>query len=114
MDAIRAIADKRGEKVTVLRTGRSGGSQLPVWRQIIVDALDHAIEVADVDEPGCLGTALLAGVGIGCWADLESAIQGTVQVTTRSTPDPDRVALYRDLRSTFNETYLALESHLYH
>jgi xylulokinase len=114
MDAIRAIADKRGEQVTVLRTGRSGGSQLPVWRQIIADALDHAIEVADVDEPGCLGAALLAGVGIGCYADLESAIQGTVQVTTLSSPDPTSAALYGDLRITFNETYIALESHLYH
>jgi len=114
MDAIRAIADKRGEQVAVLRTGRSGGSQLPVWRQIITDALDHAIEVADVDEPGCLGAALLAGVGIGCYADLESAIHKTVKATTLSRPDPTNAALYRDLRSTFNETYHALESHLYH
>jgi xylulokinase len=114
MDAIRAIADKRGEQVTVLRTGRSGGCQLPVWRQIIADALDHAIEVADVDEPGCLGAALLAGVGIGRYADLASAIQGAVKATSLSTPDPTRAALYGELRSTFNETYLALESHLYH
>jgi xylulokinase len=114
MDAIQAIAHKRGERVNVLRTGKSGGSQISVWRQIIADALDQALEVADVDEPGCLGAALLAGVGIGCYEDLESAIQGTVQVTTRSTPDPTRAALYRDLRSTFNKTYHALESQLYH
>jgi xylulokinase len=114
MDAIIAIADKRGEQVTVLRTGRSGGSQLSVWRQIIADALDHAIEVADVDEPGCLGAALLAGVGTGCYADLESAIHKTVKATTVSTPNPTSAALYRDLRSTFNQTYRALESHLYH
>ncbi len=113
MDAIRAIADERGEQVTVLRTGKSGGSQLPVWRQIIADALDHAIEVVDVDEPGCRGAALLAGVGAGCYADLESAIEATVRVTTRSAPDPTTAALYGDLRRTFNETYHALESHLY-
>ena len=114
MDAIQAIAHKRGEQVNVLRTGKSGGSQLTVWRQIIADALDHALDVADVDEPGCLGAALLAGVGVGHYENLESAIQGTVQITTRSLPDPARVALYRDQRSVFNETYHALESHLYH
>jgi xylulokinase len=114
MDAIQAIARERGEPVNLLRTGKSGGSQLSVWRQIIADALNQAIEVADVDEPGCLGAALLAGVGIGCYADLESAIKGTVQVTTRSEPDPTTAALYRDLRNTFNKTYQALESHLYH
>jgi xylulokinase len=113
MDAIQAIAHKRGEQVTVLRTGKSGGRQLSLWRQIIADALDQALEVVDVDEPGCLGAALLAGVGVGCYADLESAIQRVVQVTTRSTPDATRAGLYRDLRSTFNETYRALESQLY-
>jgi xylulokinase len=113
LDAIQAIAHNRGEQVSVLRTGKSGGSQLALWRQIIADALDQALEVADVDEPGCLGAALLAGVGVGCHADLESAIQRAVQVTTRSTPDPTRASLYRDLRSTFNETYHALESQLY-
>jgi xylulokinase len=111
--AIQAIAHKRGEQVDVLRTGRSGGSQLSVWRQIIADALDHVLEVADVDEPGCLGAALLAGVGVGYYENLESAIQGTVQVTTRCSPDPARATLYRDQRSVFNKTYHALESHLY-
>jgi xylulokinase len=114
LDAIQAIAHKRGERVQVLRTGQSGGSQISVWRQIIADALDQAIEVADVDEPGCLGAALLAGVGVGCYADLESAIQETVQVTTRTTPAPTTAALYRDLRNTFNKTYHTLESQLYH
>jgi xylulokinase len=113
MDAIQAVAHKRGEQVNVLRTGKSGGSQLSLWRQIIADALDQGLEVADVDEPGCLGAALLAGVGTGFYEDLESAIQGTVHITTRSTPDPTRAALYRDLRSTFNKTYHTLESQLY-
>jgi xylulokinase len=87
MDAIQAIARQRGEQVAVLRTGGSGGSQLAVWRQIIADALDHPLEVADVKEPGCLGAALLAGVGIGCYGNLASAIQATVRITTRSSPD---------------------------
>jgi xylulokinase len=114
MDAIQAIAHKRGERVDALRTGKSGGSQLSVWRQIIADALDHILEVADVDEPGCLGAAILAGVGVGHYHNLESAIQGTVQVTSRCSPDPVTAALYREQRSAFNKTYQALESHLYH
>jgi xylulokinase len=112
LDAIQAIANKRGERVEVLRTGKSGGSQLSVWRQIIADALDHALEVVDVDEPGCLGAALLAGVGVGLYKDLPSAIQRTVQVTTRNAPDPATAALYGERRRVFNETYNTLESHL--
>jgi xylulokinase len=113
LDAIQEIAHDRGTSVTALHTGQSGGSQLPTWRQIIVDALDHDLEVMDVDEPGCLGAALLAGVGIGLYADLPQAIQRTVRVTARTVPDPDRAALYRHQRSMFNQTYQALEPLLY-
>jgi len=111
--AIQAIADKRGERVTVLRTGKSGGGQLSLWRQIITDALDQALEVVDVEEPGCLGAALLAGVGVDLYEDLASAIRGTVRVTSRSSLDPARAALYLYLRSAFNETYQALEPHFH-
>jgi xylulokinase len=114
MDAIQAVAHERGERVSLLRTGKSGGSQLTLWRQIIADALDHALDLADVDEPGCLGAALLAGVGVGLYENLESAIHRTVHISDQSLPDPSRVALYRDQRSMFNQTYHALESHLYH
>ena len=114
MDAVQAIARTRGDRVNLLRTGKSGGSRLSVWRQIITDALDQALEVAEVEEPGCLGAALLAGVGVGLYDDLGSAIQQTVQIVTRSSPDPARAALYRDQRTVFNQTYQALEPHLYH
>ena len=113
MDAIQAIAYQRGERMNVLRTGKSGGGQLAIWRQIIADALDFTLEVVDVDEPGCLGAALLAGVGVGHYEDLESAIQGTVRVAARSSPDSARAALYRDRRSAFDKTYHALEALLY-
>lgn len=113
VDAVQAIAREREEQVTVFRTGRSGGSQLAIWRQIITDALDHNLEVVDVDEPGCLGAALLAGVGIDVYKDLPSAIQQTTRVIGRSYPDPTSAALYRDRRVVFNDTYRALESYLY-
>jgi xylulokinase len=113
LDAIQDIARHQGTEVNVLHTGKSGGSQLSTWRQIIVDALDHNLEVADVDEPGCLGAALLAGVGTGLYEDLRQAIQRTVRVTDRTVPDPTRAALYRDQRSMFNQTYQALEPLLY-
>ncbi len=113
MDAIQAIARKNGQQVTVLRTGKSGGSQLAVWRQIIADALDQALDVVEVEEPGCLGAALLAGVGVGYYENLESAIQKTVRLGSRSSPDPVSVALYRDQQSMFNKTFHTLESQLY-
>jgi xylulokinase len=111
-DAVQAIAQEAGQPVTVLRTGKSGGSRLPIWRQIIADALDHALEVADIDEPGCLGAALLAGAGIGLYENLASASRQVTRIAIRTVPDPVSVAVYRDRRAVFNDTYSALESHL--
>ena len=113
LDALRVIARARDEELTTIRTGQSGGSQLPLWRQIIADTLEQALEVVDVDEPGCLGASLLAGVGTGIYEDMPSAIRRTVRVTTRSLPDAPTAALYRERRVAFNDVYRALEARLY-
>ena len=112
-DAIQAIAQERGESLTTVRTGESGGSRLPIWRQIIADALDHSLQLVCVDEPGCLGAALLAGVGVGVYEDIPSAVDQTVRLGTQTSPDPERAALYQKRRALFNETYKALEPFLY-
>ena len=113
LDAVREIAQASNQDLQVIRTGQSGGSQLAVWRQIITDAVDHAIEVVDVDEPGCLGAALLAGVGTGIYEDIPLATQRAVRVTGRSLPDAAIAALYREQRVVFNDVYQALEARLY-
>ena len=113
LDAVEEVARARDETLKVIRTGQSGGSQLRVWRQIITDAVDQAIELVDVDEPGCLGAALLAGVGTGIYEDMPCAIRRTVRVTARSLPDPATAALYRERRCLFNDLYRALEARMY-
>jgi xylulokinase len=113
LDAVRDVARARNETLKVIRTGQSGGSQLRVWRQIITDAVNQAIELVDVDEPGCLGAALLAGVGTGIYEDMPCAIRRTVRVTARSLTEPATAALYRERRCLFNELYRALEARMY-
>lgn len=113
LDAVQSIAREAGTPVTLLRTGKSGGSRLTTWRQILASALERAIEVVDVEEPGCLGAALLAGVGTGFYADIPSAIERTVRIMDRSLPEPETAALYRNRRAAFNDTYRALEARLY-
>jgi xylulokinase len=112
LEAVEEIARARNEKLMTIRTGRSGGGQLPLWTQIIADAVDHTIEVVDAREPGCLGAALLAGVGTGIYEDIPCAIRRTVRVTDRSSPDPAVVALYREQRALFNDLYWALEARM--
>jgi xylulokinase len=112
-DAIQAIANRRDETVFLLRTGQSGGGRLPVWRQILADALDRAVEVVQVDEPGCLGAALLAGKGIGLYSSIQTAIGQSVRVGSEVLPDSEVAALYAERRSQFNQAFHALEPILY-
>jgi xylulokinase len=112
-DVIKAIAASRNETIEKIRTGEGGGSRLQVWRQIITDVLEVDLEVVQVEEPGCLGAALLAGMGVGEYEDLVSATDGPVHVGSRISPDVDSSAFYRERRRVFNHTYRALESILY-
>jgi xylulokinase len=112
-EALQAIARARNQTIHTLRTGESGGSRLLIWRQIITDVLELDLGIVDVEEPGCLGAAMLAGVGIGEYRDIQSATHQTVRVSARVAPDPESASLYRERRKVFNETYRALEPILY-
>lgn len=113
LDAVQAVAGQRDERVTLLRTGLSGGGRLPVWRQILTDVLGQPIEIVRVEEPGCLGAALLAGVGVGEYRDIQSAISQAVRVGSHTSPNSEATALYAKRRLCFNETFHALEPILY-
>jgi xylulokinase len=112
-DAIDAIALGRNESIETVRTGEGGGSRLQVWRQIITDVLGLPLEVVGVEEPGCLGAAILAGLGVGEYQDIGSAISGTVSIGSRTDPNSENSAFYEERRIVFNETYRALEPILY-
>jgi xylulokinase len=111
--AIQDIARERNEAVKTIRIGESGGGRLALWRQIVTDVLGCSLEVVRVEEPGCLGAALLAGVGVGEYQDVQDAIRRTVSVASRTSPDSGSSDLYQERRSAFNATYRAIETILY-
>lgn len=112
-DAIKTIARDRNERIKTIRVGEGGGSRLPIWRQIITDVMDFPLEVISVEEPGCLGAALLAGVGVGIFQDIGSAVGRTTRVSSSISPNPENSAFYEERRRVFNKTYHALEAILY-
>jgi L-xylulokinase len=61
------------------------------------------IEISDTDEAGTRGAAILAGLGIGVWPDLESAVAATVRVARKYTPEPARAAAFDRTHATFQE-----------
>jgi xylulokinase len=101
------------KRIKAVRTGLSGGSLLETWRQILANALDRPLEVMDVEEPGCLGAAMLAGIGAGLYQNVADAVTKTVRMHSVAQPEPEVAALYLGKRKLFNETYRALQPVLY-
>ena len=71
-----------------------GGARSQTWSQILADVTGARMIVASGDQFGALGAAMVAGVGVGIYADYASAVEHCVRVERVHEPDPDRQALY--------------------
>ncbi len=112
-DVLEDIAQQRNETIQILRIGASGGGRSTLWKQIISDVLDLPIDIMQAEEPGCLGAALLAGVGVGIYQNIQEAVQRAVHLHSRTLPDTTSTEVYKERRSLFNRTFQVLESILY-
>jgi len=85
-----------------------GGARSPVWPQIFADGLGVPVRVAEAQETGALGAAIGAGVGVGLFADYESALAAMTRVRAVFSPDPAMVGHYE----TRYQRYIALRDAL--
>lgn len=91
-----------------------GGARSPVWAQIIADVMGACVMIPKQGDAS-FGAALLAGVGIGVFADEKAAIRRCVTFKGRVDPDAANVALYernfrryRETKELLTETYHAM------
>lgn len=84
-----------------------GGTQSPLWRQILADVLGADIAVARVAEGAATGAAMLAAVGAGEYDSVGAAVASMVDVEVTERPS-DAVGVYRDLHDRFRALYPAL------
>ena len=93
----------------VVATG--GCSKSRTRRQIIADVLGLPVHLTNVDEPGCLGAAILAGVGAGVYKDPITAIRDIVHIEDTRNPQKDAHGKYKkiyELRRSTLESALQL------
>jgi sugar (pentulose or hexulose) kinase len=85
------------EAATPVRLCRAagGGSKSGWWMQLKADLLGIPVEVPEHSEPGTLGAALLAGVGVRAYASLAEAAE-RVSVAHRYQPSAERAAAFAD------------------
>jgi xylulokinase len=86
-----------------------GGARSPLWRQILADVFAVELVTVNTTEGAAYGAALLAGVGTGAWADVDSACQATVRLTGSTSPRPDKAARYEQIYAIYRDLYPALK-----
>ena len=98
-----------GIPVSGIRLG-GGGARGPLWRRIQAGVYGHAVEVLTAEEGGAFGSALLAGVGAGHWANLDEACAQAIEVAQTIEPDANEMAAYKDGYAKWRRLYPALRS----
>jgi xylulokinase len=98
-----------GIPVKNIRLG-GGGARGPLWRRIQAGIYGHAVEVLTAEEGGAFGCALMAGVGVGHWADLHEACAAAIEVAERIEATPEEVAAYKSGYAAWRKVYPALKT----
>lgn len=86
VDALREGFDVGDMRLT------GGAVNSPRWSQLFADALDHPVAVSAVREASALGSAMLAGIAAGAYADLREAVDAAEPGLTVLEPTPDGVS----------------------
>ena len=86
-----------------------GGSVSQLWRQIIADVFQQPVAVVRGSrEGGAFGAALVAGVGIGIWSNLEEATH-VLRIENRNEPNRNAKDIYEKLYEVYHGLYNALK-----
>ena len=78
-----------------------GGEKSPIWNQIKADMLGVSVVQIEASEGAPMGLALLAGYASGIFKDLDEAAQQWTKTGHKTTPDPQKIELYRERLSRY-------------
>jgi xylulokinase len=78
-----------------LATGN--GLASPLWRSIVADVFGESLAYVAAPERTGVGAALIAGIGVGIYADYEDAAAAARPPLLATEPEPARVAAYEEV-----------------
>lgn len=113
-DHVNTFALLRGEGVQVDRIRAvGGGARSQWWTQLKADLTNYPIEVVEQQEAGTLGAAILAGLAIGVYDDLEKVSREFSGTSRVHEPDPKRYALHQERLEAYRSLVPTLLSTVY-
>ncbi len=102
------IMRQLGPGPTQIVTAGGGGSTRP-WQGILADVFGLPVMSAAGPERTAAGAAMLAGLGVGLYADPAEARRRAVHYEPPLMPDPDDTARYQDLYGVYRGLYPRLK-----
>lgn len=87
-----------------------GAARSALWTQMFSDATARRVRVAELEEPGCLGAAIVAGVATGIYADLADAERRCVRSARVHEPNPGRHEHWQTAADLFGRALTTLPS----
>lgn len=105
---VEAVATTSGRAIELLRVF-GGGAKDRYWIQQISDICNLPAESLYTHEMPCAGAAILAGIGVGIYANQQDAQQYSVKIKDVCEPDAEMHKIYSDRYAA----YLDKEKHIY-
>jgi len=84
-----------------------------MWCQMFADVFGKPVEVTEVQEMGCLGAAMCAGIGAGLFSDTTDAISKCVRVKKSHMPNEVRHQLYEKAFQKWQKYYKIANTEIY-
>ncbi|WP_165226636.1 FGGY-family carbohydrate kinase [Aquisphaera insulae] len=102
-------ASKHGLKVQRIFLG-GGGAKSPLWLQIHADILKQPVHLTRESESCALGSAMIAAIAAGDFANLDEAAQAMVAIEKTVDPNPANASAYDELFAKYVDLYKRLNA----
>jgi xylulokinase len=106
IEAFESALGKPVEKIIAV----GGSTRNEFWMQNKADVSGKSIEVPGCEEATALGTAILAGIGIGVYTDEKDAFNRTYRAGKVYVPDPSASRTYNEFYPIFKSIYPGLKN----
>jgi xylulokinase len=102
------LVEAAGNPVSAVYTA-GGGARSRLWSQIKADIYHKPVITLAESEGGILGSAILAGAGVGVYPDVPNGVRACVRVEEKLQPDPTNYARYDALYTLFKDLHDQLQ-----
>lgn len=109
--SLRIMLDKfraNGFPVSRITLG-GGGARSELWSQILADILDMPIAIPACGESSCLGTAIIAALGLGWFDSFDDTVKAMAKTGRTIVPSGNSAAVYDRHFQLFGQLYSVFE-----